>query len=423
MWIPTSLRVTLCNAFTDIDFGVLKVSPLSVESAARQPAPRLRRLPPSRHPLDDPQVATTCLLRARRRSSKTRPPACLQDVLWTSAPLRHLRFTLPVRCHRRRTLRLLRGRPRGHRRGCDVLLTLPVRCHRRRALRLPRGSLDGSVDVAATSACSPCRSGAIDVVLSGCFPDLDGSVDVAATSCSPSRSRCHRRRALRTVSRTSTGTVDAMAATSCHLAGPMPSTSCSPVASRMFTGASTWLRRLVHLAGPVPSTSCSPVASRTSTGASTWLRRLAHLAGPVPSTSSSPVASRASPGPSPRLPRLAHPPVECHLRDILDEHRPRSPSRSPLPDHARALVSAVFAEHRDDYHMSYPRSIFASIGNLGTRSRKTEGKIKRSFATLIGVGPRIANVFSVVGHLANSSGGWLTFAPCRGSRRFHRAPG
>jgi hypothetical protein len=29
----------------------------------------------------------------------------------------------------------------------------------------------------------------------------------------------------------------------------------------------------------------------------------------------------------------------------------------------------------------------------------------------------------VAGHLANSRGGRLTFAPGRGSRRFHRAPG
>jgi hypothetical protein len=113
---------------------------------------------------------------------------------------------------------------------------------------------------------------------------------------------------------------------------------------------------------------------------------------------------------SPRPSRIAHRPP---LGRLL-----RSPS-APPPHHPRPCICRV---HRVSPRRLrfYPRSIIREYQETRNRTSKTDGKIKRCHLDC--VGPCIAKRFSVAGHLANSRGGCLTFAPCCGSRMSHRAP-
>jgi hypothetical protein len=182
MWIHESLRVTLCNAFSYIHLASPR-SPLGGEWSLIRRLRARCRLPPSSHLRMILGTATTC------------SPHVLAVV--------DNAFT-----------RVALGRPPDHPRPCDASVTAliggrrghahplpqgassvhPPGCNHRRSPRVsPRvsggsqisifGCLAGTlgpVGVDATSR-SPPRSGAIEVVFSGCVADILETVDASTT--------------------------------------------------------------------------------------------------------------------------------------------------------------------------------------------------------------------------------------------------
>jgi hypothetical protein len=130
------------------------------------------------------------------------------------------------------------------------------------------------------------------------------------------------------------------------------------MASRTSSVPSSCLRRLGRLAGPVPMTLWSPVASPTSSGPSTRLRRsiTSHIA-PSKKSAHRP-ASRSSPN---------------HLPDHLPDHLlapPRSPPRSP----SRVYLQC-FAKHQCDI-LSFIRATSSRVSRISEPGVEDGGQDK-----------------------------------------------
>jgi hypothetical protein len=293
--------------------------------------------------------------------------------------------------HRGRAHRLPPGHPRTRHAGATTCSPRASGIHRGRAHRLPSGH--PRTRHAGATTCSPRALVSIEDALTGCPRDILGpatrerrlvhlgrpvSIEDVLIGC-PRDILGPATRVRRLI----------------HLGGPVSIEDVLTGCPRDILGPATRVRRLVHRWSPrlppfdprgilrsihpvAPTCAarafggrrgrCSRAASWTSSAPSTRLQRLIHLARPVPMTTCSPGTFGTAFGSSARLQRLIHlarrmPMTTC------------SPGTFGTAFGSSALVYRPYSSghHGDALGLIHAAS-FASIGKVGTRSRRRRAR-------------------------------------------------